>query len=133
MKKTSLHIEVMTFGDKQLNSFPFSLGMDWIWANIEKIDIRQCRIEFLELVKLIEVHSYEEYDKAIDSQSLYIGQICFGSQLNKEYSVASDHKTSQADRMDWIPAGIDDMSIRNQWTDANRNAVALRLPIQYRP
>ena len=28
MKKTSLQMEVMTFGDKQLNSFPLILGMD---------------------------------------------------------------------------------------------------------
>ena len=40
MKKTSLQTEVMTFGDKQLNSFPLILGIDWIQANIEKIDIR---------------------------------------------------------------------------------------------
>ena len=30
MKKTSLQMEVMTFGDKQLNNFPLILGMDWI-------------------------------------------------------------------------------------------------------
>ena len=35
--------------------------------------------------------------------------------------------------MDWTPSGIDDISIRNQWTDTNGNAVALRLLIQYRP
>jgi len=73
MKKTSLQTEVITFRDKQLNSFPLILGMDWIQANIEKIDIRRREIEFPESVELMEVHSHKEWDKAIDSQSLYIG------------------------------------------------------------
>ena len=97
MEKMSLHTEVMTFGDKQLNSVPLILGIDWIQANIEKINIQQCWIEFPESVKLIELHSHDEWDKAIDSQSLYIGQIYFGNQLNREGLVPFDYKASQTD------------------------------------
>ena len=69
----------MTFRDKQLNSFPLILGMDWIRANVEKIDIRRQEIEFSESVELMEIHLHEEWDKAIDSQSLYIRQIAFSN------------------------------------------------------
>ena len=69
-----------------------------------------------------------EFSRKLDSSLQYIVECVY-----MIFQCNFNNKASQADRMDWTPGRIDDISIRNQWTNTNSNAVALRLPIQYRP
>jgi len=128
-RNTAFTAEAMTFGDRKVNHFPLILGMDWIQTHIHKIDIRARGVEFAEQIDLVEVHTHENWDNAVE-EARYIGMInC--ERVN--YAHDMHHKTSQADAMDWATKRIRTVSAGSQWTDASGEAVELRLPVQYRP
>ena len=86
----------MTFRNKQVNSFPLILGIDWIRQNVQKIDIQKQRLEFWAKVELTKIYIYDEQGRAME-ESLYIRIIHSNEISFRVTDRQGDYKTSQAD------------------------------------